>query len=453
MKHLANIRLETPRRIGPEAQLDVEESSDRVLHVLTGGVLYDDESSESFRQKGGPVEKREGRDPELAGSVDETALAVRLASGLQTVFTEVYVLGRRGGGRQEAGGDQAGPQQAPPHSPARRGERGALQYSSSVIEHDAPAARSMEGGSLARAMREDARLEAARLSAHGIVPHLKVILLGADPASEAYVASKTRAAREAGCRADTVRFPSGAPPEEVLAAVARANQDGQVHGVLVQLPLEAGHDPRRVFDALDPEKDVDGVHPENVGLLQQGRPRFVPCTPAGVLALLDAYAIPIAGRRAVVLGRSEIVGKPLAALLTARDATVTLCHSKTPNLPRVCSEADLLVSAIGRPGFVTSAFVKPGATVVDVGITRLDDLRDAPENLRSSARLRDVIERKGRALVGDVDYDDVSRVAGALTPVPGGVGPLTVAMLLKNTIQAARLSRRGYSAEMDPLTL
>ncbi|HEY6930200.1 MAG TPA: bifunctional methylenetetrahydrofolate dehydrogenase/methenyltetrahydrofolate cyclohydrolase, partial [Thermoanaerobaculia bacterium] len=207
--------------------------------------------------------------------------------------------------------------------------------------------------------------------------------------------------------------------------------------------LEPGHDPRQVFDAIDPEKDVDGFHPENVGLLHQGRPRFVPCTPAGIIALLDAHSIPIAGRHAIILGRSEIVGKPAAALLTGRDATVTICHSKTRDLADLCREADILVAAIGRPGYVTADFIRPGAAVIDVGINRLTSLESAPENLRSSARLREVIARRGQVLVGDVDFDAAAQVAGAITPVPGGIGPLTVAMLLQNTLEAARRRRRA----------
>jgi methylenetetrahydrofolate dehydrogenase (NADP+) / methenyltetrahydrofolate cyclohydrolase len=277
-------------------------------------------------------------------------------------------------------------------------------------------------------------------------PHLRVILLGHNSASEAYVASKEKAAREAGLLAETVRLPSGSPPDALLAEVRRANLDDSVDGVLVQMPLEPGHDPRAIFDALDARKDVDGFHPENVGLLHQGRPRFVPCTPAGILALLDANSISLAGRRAVVLGRSEIVGKPVAALLTFRDATVTLCHSKTSRLVDVCRDADVLVAAIGKPGFVTADFVRPGAVVIDVGINRIDSLESAPPQLRSSPRIREAIVRKGRALVGDVDFDSVAAVAGAISPVPGGVGPLTVAMLIRNTVQAARL-RRGYSSD------
>jgi methylenetetrahydrofolate dehydrogenase (NADP+)/methenyltetrahydrofolate cyclohydrolase len=207
----------------------------------------------------------------------------------------------------------------------------------------------------------------------------------------------------------------------------------------VQLPLPKSHDTSRVLDAIDPRKDVDGFHPENVGRLQQGRTRFAPCTPAGIVELLDAYEVALAGRRAVVLGRSDIVGKPMAALLLARDATVTICHSKTRDLAAVCREADLLVAAIGRPGFVTRDFVRPGAAVVDVGINRLTSVDDAPEGLRRSERVRRAIQEKGRILVGDVDFDDVSPIAGSLTPVPGGVGPLTVAMLLSNTVSAARL--------------
>jgi methylenetetrahydrofolate dehydrogenase (NADP+)/methenyltetrahydrofolate cyclohydrolase len=191
---------------------------------------------------------------------------------------------------------------------------------------------------------------------------------------------------------------------------------------------------------------VDGLHPENVGLLHEGRPRFVPCTPAGILALLDHYGVALEGARAVILGRSALVGRPLAALLTARNATVTVCHSRTRDLDAVCREAEVLVAAIGRPGFVTSEFVRPGATVVDVGINRLDSLEEAPPNLRESERIAVALASKGRALVGDVDFDDVARVAERITPVPGGVGPLTVAMLIANTVLAGQM-RRGAARD------
>jgi methylenetetrahydrofolate dehydrogenase (NADP+) / methenyltetrahydrofolate cyclohydrolase len=276
-------------------------------------------------------------------------------------------------------------------------------------------------------------------------PHLRVLLVGRDPASESYVASKEKAAREAGLQTETIRLPPQTSGQELLAEIDRANRAPEVDGILVQLPLPSGLDPRQVFDALDPWKDVDGFHPENTGLLHQGRPRFVPCTPAGVLALLEGNGVPLAGRRAVVVGRSDIVGKPLAALLTARDATVTLCHSRTPDLPGICRQSDLLVAAIGRPGLVTPEFVRPGAAVVDVGINRLTSMEDAPQHLHND-RVRRTIAEKGKVLVGDVDFDRVREIAGWITPVPGGVGPLTVAMLLKNTVAAARMHRERKNA-------
>jgi methylenetetrahydrofolate dehydrogenase (NADP+)/methenyltetrahydrofolate cyclohydrolase len=297
----------------------------------------------------------------------------------------------------------------------------------------------LDGAKTALAIRERVRAAVAALGPKAAPPALRVLLVGENAASLSYVGAKTRAAGEAGIRAETVRLPAGLSREGLLDEVRRANEDPAVHGLLVQLPLPPAHDATAVLDAVAPLKDVDGFHPENVGLLHQGRPRFVPCTPAGIVELFGAYDIPIAGRRAVVLGRSDIVGKPMAALLTARDATVTVCHSKTRNLSAVCREADLLVAAIGRPGFVTRDFVREGAVVIDVGINRIESLDGLPEGLRNSDRLRRLLDAKGRALVGDVDFDDVSPVAGWLTPVPGGVGPLTVAMLLENTLKAAGL--------------
>ena len=294
----------------------------------------------------------------------------------------------------------------------------------------------LDGTAVARVVRQRVA-EATAAARRDPPPGLRVLLVGDNPASLSYVGAKTRAALEAGIRAETVRLPAEIAPEALLSEVERANSDATIHGILIQLPLPPGHVQSRVLDAVDPGKDVDGFHPENVGLLHQGRPRFVPCTPAGILELLDAYEIPLSGRRAVVLGRSDIVGKPVAALLTARDATVTVCHSKTKDIASICREADVLIAAIGKPGFVTREFVRPGAAVVDVGINRLESLESAPAHLRRSERIRKALEEKGRILVGDVDYDDVSTVAGWLTPVPGGVGPLTVAMLLQNTVKAA----------------
>ncbi len=326
-------------------------------------------------------------------------------------------------------------------------------YPARVTEGPA-GARILDGTALAAKVRESVRKEAEQLSTGGRRPHLRVILLGSDPASETYVAAKTRAARETGCTAETVRLASGTAPAALLAEVRRGNADERVDGLLVQLPLEPGHDVRRIFDAIDPWKDVDGVHPENVGRLHQGRPRFTPCTPASILALLDSAGVPISGRRAVVLGRSDIVGKPVAALLTSRDATVTLCHSKTPDVARVCSEAEILIAAIGRPGFVARRHVRPGAAVVDVGVNRLAPGVAPPAPLMAAARVRRAFDEGRAVLVGDVDFEAVAPIAGWISPVPGGVGPLTVAMLLANTVLAARLGReRHRSEEMDPLTL
>jgi methylenetetrahydrofolate dehydrogenase (NADP+)/methenyltetrahydrofolate cyclohydrolase len=297
----------------------------------------------------------------------------------------------------------------------------------------------LDGAALAKTLRERAREAAAAIASRGRAPFLRVLLVGENPASMAYVASKAKAAGEVGIGSETLRLPGDLSPGALLAEVARANADPGVDGILVQLPLPPAHDPARVLDAIDPLKDVDGFHPENVGLLHQGRPRFIPCTPAGIVALLEAHRVPIAGARAVVLGRSDIVGKPVAALLTARDATVTICHSKTRDLAATCRDADILVAAIGRPGFVTREFLREGAAVVDVGINRLDSLESAPRNLAASERIRGILREKGRAIVGDVDFDDAVSIARWVSPVPGGVGPLTVAKLLENTIRAAEL--------------
>jgi len=298
---------------------------------------------------------------------------------------------------------------------------------------------SLSGIALAGKIRDRAREAAAEIARGGNRPFLRVLLVGEDPASQTYVAAKAKAARDAGIGAETLQLAADASPDVLVSEVERANDDPRVDGILVQLPLPRGHVTSRVLDAVHPLKDVDGFHPENVGLLHQGRPRFVPCTPAGIVALLEAYEIPLAGRRAVVLGRSDIVGKPMAALLTARDATVTVCHSRTRDLAAICRDAEILVAAIGRPGFVTREFVREGAIVVDVGINRISSLEHAPPNLRLSRRVQESLAKKGVVVVGDVDFDDVAPVAGRITPVPGGVGPLTVAMLLQNTVRAASL--------------
>jgi methylenetetrahydrofolate dehydrogenase (NADP+)/methenyltetrahydrofolate cyclohydrolase len=277
--------------------------------------------------------------------------------------------------------------------------------------------------------------------AAGRRPGLGIILVGENPSSEIYVRGKLKSADAAGLRADLARLPATASLADLLALVDRLNRSDEHDGILVQSPLPAamGADAeRRVFDAVRPEKDVDGFHPVNVGKLVQNRAELVACTPSGVIALLERERIPIAGRRAVVVGRSDIVGKPMALLLLHRHATVTVCHSRTVDLAAIAREADLLVAAIGRPGFITREYVKPGATVVDVGITSIAD-RDVVARMYAAGSPRwQTFEKRGSLVVGDV-HPEVAEVAGALTPVPGGVGPLTIAMLLRNTLVAATL--------------
>ncbi len=282
---------------------------------------------------------------------------------------------------------------------------------------------------------------AAFIAAVGRPPGLGVLLAGRRPESEVYVRNKIKAVSDAGCRADLVRLDASAPLSDALAAVQRLNADEGIDAILVQSPLPEAMGrgaEQQVFDAINPAKDVDGFHPHNVGLLVQRRPGLVACTPLGCIELLEREQIPLAGRRAVVIGRSDIVGKPMALLLLHRDATVTICHSRTEELPRIAASADILVAAVGRAGFVTREFVKPGATVIDVGINVLTDEADVVRFFGADSQKRRSFAEKGSVLIGDV-HPEVEQVAGALTPVPGGVGPLTVAMVLRNTIVAAEL--------------
>ncbi len=307
-------------------------------------------------------------------------------------------------------------------------------------------AKKLDGKETAREIREELAAGCADLlDRHGIAPGLSVVLVGDHPASQVYVRGKEKAATETGMRSAVVRMPASASEEEILLAVRRLNGDPAVHGVLVQLPLPEGVDANRVLEAIDPDKDVDGFHPVNAGRLLIGLPGFVPCTPAGIVELLKRHGIPLAGRRAVVLGRSNIVGKPLAILLLREHCTVTVCHSRTRDLAAVAAEADILVAAIGRPAMVTGEFVRPGAVVVDVGIHTITDEAECRRIFGDDAdRLRAVRER-GSTLAGDVHPVEAGARASWLSPVPGGVGPLTIAMLLKNTLEAARLAvaRRG----------
>ncbi len=281
-------------------------------------------------------------------------------------------------------------------------------------------AKILDGKQLAQQIRSELTEEVIEfIQNNGAVPCLAAVLVGDDPASEVYVRNKRKACEAVGIESQLHRLGADTTSDDLLRLIARLNKDGEVHGILVQLPLPPQIDKNRVLLAVNPAKDVDAFHPENVGRLVQGRPRFLPCTPQGVQQLLVRNGVEIAGREVVILGRSEIVGRPLSIMLSQRgaggDATVTVCHSQSRNLVEIARRADILIAAIGRPKFVTPEMVKPGATVVDVGINRTDE-----------------------GVVGDVDYAAVAEVAGAITPVPGGVGPLTIAMLLRNTLSAAQ---------------
>jgi methylenetetrahydrofolate dehydrogenase (NADP+)/methenyltetrahydrofolate cyclohydrolase len=300
----------------------------------------------------------------------------------------------------------------------------------------------LDGAKVAADIRRETSEAVASLVSRGALPRLSVIVAGEDPASQVYVRNKEKSAREAGIRAETLRFPATVTETLLLAEIGRLNADPLVDAILVQLPLPAGIGTSRVLEAIDPAKDVDGFHPVNVGRLVQGRPAPVPCTPAGIMELLRREDVPLRGVRAVVLGRSDIVGKPMATLLTRADATVTVAHSKTRDLPALCSEADLLVAAIGRPAFVTAAFIREGAVVVDVGINRIDTTEEVARCFPGDAAKAGAFAAKGSLLVGDVHPVDVKLRASRYTPVPGGVGPLTIARLLANTLDLCR-ARRG----------
>lgn len=287
-------------------------------------------------------------------------------------------------------------------------------------------ARILDGKQIAADVRRELAEEVAHLRAQGIIPGLGVLLVGDNPASRSYVTAKEKACAETGLHSEEVQLPASAPRHDILAVVRRFNHDPRIHGILVQLPLPDSALETEVLETVDPAKDVDGFHPVNVGRMMLGLPCFLPCTPHGILHILKRSGIPTKGAHAVVIGRSNIVGRPLANLLSLKNelgnATVTLCHTATPEVGRFTREADIVIAAAGRPHTVTAGMVRPGATVIDVGVNRIED----PDHPR------------GYRLVGDVDYGPVREIAGAITPVPGGVGPLTIAMLLFNTIVSAR---------------
>ncbi len=305
-------------------------------------------------------------------------------------------------------------------------------------------ARILSGTEIGRQIQDELRQEIEELKQLGITPGLAAVLVGENPASHIYVRNKIRACESLGLYSERLAPPASITTEALVAEVETLNRRPEIDAILVQLPLPPQVDAQRVLQAVDPGKDVDGFHPMNVGALVANRPALRPCTPAGVMELLRRSGIEIKGSHAVVIGRSDIVGKPLALLLLHSHATVTICHSRTRDLPAVARTADILVAAMGRAAYVTPDFVRPGATVIDVGINRIEDAATAEKLFaRHPARLEE-FRRKGSALVGDV-HPDVVEVAGALTPVPGGVGPLTIALLMANTVQAARM-RRGTGA-------
>jgi methylenetetrahydrofolate dehydrogenase (NADP+)/methenyltetrahydrofolate cyclohydrolase len=295
----------------------------------------------------------------------------------------------------------------------------------------------LDGNRVRDDIKNELKPRIAALASHGAPPGLAVVLVGNNPASEIYVRNKIAACRDLGIYSRSVTPPDTISTEELLALVGDLNQRPEIDGILVQLPLPPRVDTKRVLLAVEPAKDADGIHPCNVGRLVAGLPGPRACTPAGILEMLKRYRIPIAGKRAVVVGRSDIVGKPVALLLLHEHATVTICHSRTADLPEVCREADILVVAMGRAAMITGDFIRPGATVIDVGMNRLDRRGDVARIFRNSAEKLASFDKRGSVLVGDVDPLDVVEKAGAYSPVPGGVGPLTIAMLMANTVAAA----------------
>ncbi len=292
----------------------------------------------------------------------------------------------------------------------------------------------IDGKSIAAALQSDLKCNVARFVADTkTTPGLAVVLIGDDPASAVYVKSKGKACEKLGMYSETLKFPADVSRSQTLETIAKLNADEKIHGILVQLPLPKHLDADEVIEAIDPMKDVDGLHPANAGLVALGRPRFVPCTPAGIVELLRASSIKVSGQHAVVLGRSNLVGRPIATLLSTKgemgDATVTICHSRSRDLPAITRSADILIVAIGQPNFVTREMVKPGAVVIDVGIHR------KPES-------------EGGGLCGDVQFDSVAEITSAITPVPGGVGPMTIVMLMSNTLKAAHLSVQSQLAHV-----
>jgi methylenetetrahydrofolate dehydrogenase (NADP+) / methenyltetrahydrofolate cyclohydrolase len=305
----------------------------------------------------------------------------------------------------------------------------------------------LDGTKIASEIRGEVAAEVKALTAAGVQPGLAVVLVGHNPASQVYVRGKVKACEEVGIYSEEHKHVENATTAELLELVADLNRREEIDGILVQLPLPSHVDSKKVLMTVDPAKDVDGFHPMNVGFLSTQRPGLVPCTPAGVMEILRRSRIPVAGKEAVVVGRSDIVGKPVAMLLLNGNATVTVCHSKTHDLAGICRRADILVAAIGRGGMITREFVKPGATVIDVGMNQVTEQAEFERLFAGNAKREETFRSKGSTLVGDV-HPEVAQVAGAMTPVPGGVGPLTIAMLMANTVRAAKLRRGARVGEL-----
>jgi methylenetetrahydrofolate dehydrogenase (NADP+) / methenyltetrahydrofolate cyclohydrolase len=309
-------------------------------------------------------------------------------------------------------------------------------------------ARILDGTKIAAEIRAEVAARARALTESGVRPGLAVVLVGHNPASEVYVRGKVKSSHEVGLYSEQHSRDESVTTEALLDLVAQLNRRDEIDGILVQLPLPAHVDSKKILLAVDPAKDVDGFHPMNVGYLSTQRPGLVPCTPAGVMEILQRSQIPITGQEAVVVGRSDIAGKPVAMLLLNQNATVTVCHSKTRDLPGVCRRADILVAAIGRAGMINADYVKPGATVIDVGINKITDRKEFDRFFAGNKKREEAFLAKGSTLIGDV-HPEVAEIAGAITPVPGGIGPLTIAMLMANTVKAAMLRRGIKQAELS----
>lgn len=303
-------------------------------------------------------------------------------------------------------------------------------------------AKLLDGVSVGRAIKDEVASEVAEHSRRGLRPGLAAVLAGNDPASHIYVSSKVKTCEQLGLYSEKIELPESTTTEELLALVRDLNSRDEIDGILIQLPLPKQIDAALVLNSVDPARDVDGLHPTNAGLLMLNEPGLRPCTPAGIIEMLERYQIPIKGARAVVIGRSRLVGLPIALLLLHRHATVTICHSRTSELAAVAREADILIAAIGRAGIVDASYIKPGAVVVDVGTSKVTTREDLDYFFGDDQKRRAAFEKNGYTLIGDVNPREATEVAGYLTPVPGGVGPLTIAMLMKNTLTAMKM-RRG----------